>query len=59
VEMSLVPRADAIRDTAQIIKMVVDDDTEEVLGVSMVGNRAGEVIREAAMAMGFHAKVQD
>jgi mercuric reductase len=39
--------------------MVVDDETEEVLGVSMVGNRAGEVIHEAAMAMGFHAKVQD
>jgi hypothetical protein len=49
VETSLVPRVGAIRDTAGIIKMVVDDDTEEVLGVSMVGNRAGEVIHEAAM----------
>jgi pyruvate/2-oxoglutarate dehydrogenase complex dihydrolipoamide dehydrogenase (E3) component len=33
-----------------------DDETEEVLGVSMVGNSAGEVIHEAAMAMHFHAK---
>lgn len=59
VPMSLVPRAGAIRDTAGIIKMVADDETEEVLGVSMVGNSAGEVIHEAAMAMRFHAKIQD
>ncbi len=59
VPMSLVPRAGAIRDTAGMIKMVADDDTEEVLGVSMVGNSAGEVIHEAAMAMRFHAKIHD
>ena len=57
--MSLVPRAGAIRDTRGIIKMVADDDTNEVLGVSMVGHDAGEVIHEAAMARHFHAKVQD
>jgi mercuric reductase len=39
--------------------MVADDETEEVLGVSMVGNNAGKVIHEAAMAMRFRAKVQD
>jgi mercuric reductase len=59
VPMSLVPRAGAIRDTAGMIKMVADDDNEEVLGVSMVGNSAGEVIHEAAMAMRFRAKIHD
>lgn len=59
VPMELVPRAGAIRDTAGLIKMVADDNTEEVLGVSMVGNSAGEVIHEAAMAMRFRAKIQD
>jgi mercuric reductase len=59
VPMSLVPRAGAIRDTAGIIKMVADADTEEVLGVAMVGHTAGEVIHEAAMAMRFHAKIDD
>jgi mercuric reductase len=59
VPMSLVPRAGAIRDTRGMIKMVADDNTEEVLGVSMVGNSAGEVIHEAAMAMRFHAKIRD
>jgi len=59
VPISLVPRAGAIRDMAGMIKMVADDDTEEVLGVSMVGNSAGEVIHEAAMGMRFHAKIND
>ena len=59
IPMSLVPRAGAIRDTRGIIKMVADKDTNEVLGVSIVGHNAGEVIHEAAMAMRFHAKIQD
>jgi mercuric reductase len=42
-----------------MVKMVADDETEEVLGVSMVANSAGEVIHEAAMAMHFHAKIND
>ncbi len=57
--MSLVPRAGAIRDMRGIIKMVADDKTEEVLGVSMVGSNVGEVIHEAAMGLRFHAKIQD
>lgn len=59
VPMSLVPRAGAIRDTKGLIKMVADSDTDEVLGVSMVGPNAGEVIHEAAMALRFRAKVHD
>jgi mercuric reductase len=59
IPMSLVPRAGAIRDTRGIIKMVADADTDEVLGVSMVGPNAGEVIHEAAMGLRFHAKLQD
>jgi mercuric reductase len=59
VPMSLVPRAGAIRDTAGLIKMVADAGTEEVLGVSMVGNSAGEVIQQAAMALRFRAKIND
>jgi mercuric reductase len=57
--MSLVPRAGAIRDTRGIIKMVADAKTDEVLGVSMVGVSAGEVIHEAAMALRFRARLQD
>ena len=57
--MSLVPRAGAARDTRGFIKMVADADTDEVLGVTMLGHGAGEVIHEAAMAMRFHARVAD
>jgi mercuric reductase len=59
VPMTLVPRAGAIRDTRGFIKMVANAETNEVLGVAMVGQNAGEVIHEAAMALRFHAKLHD
>ena len=59
IPMTLVPRAAAIRDTRGMIKMVADADTNEVLGVSMVGRNAGEVIHEAAMALRFRATIHD
>jgi len=57
--MSLVPRAGAIRDTRGIVKMVANAKTGEVLGVTMIGNSATEVIHEAAMALRFRATLQD
>lgn len=57
--MDIVPRAGAIHDTRGLIKMVADAETNEVLGVGMVGANAAEVIHEAAMAMRFRAKVED
>ncbi len=59
VPMRVVPRASAVRDTRGLIKMVLDWDTKRVLGVSMVGRDAGEVIHEAAMALRFKATVHD
>ncbi len=59
VPMEYVPRAGAIRDTRGVIKMVANARTNEVLGVSMVGVNAGEVIHEAAMGMRFHATLDD
>ncbi|MGH2375864.1 MAG: mercury(II) reductase [bacterium] len=59
VPMRIVPRAGAIRDTRGLIKMVLDWDSKRVLGVSMVGRDAGEVIHEAAMALRFKATVYD
>jgi mercuric reductase len=59
IPMSFVPRAGAIRATQGIIKMVANAQTNEVLGVSMVGHNAAEVIHEAAMAMRFRAKISD
>lgn len=55
----LVPRAGAIYQTSGFIKMVADAKTHEVLGVTMIGHHAGEVIHEAAMAMRFRATLDD
>src|SRR5581483_8918988 len=59
VPIHLVPRAGAVRDTRGIIKMVLEAASGKVLGVSMVGRDAGEVIHEAAMGMRFGATVHD
>lgn len=59
VPMSLVPRAGAVRDTRGVIKMVADRKTGKVLGVSMHGLNAAEVIHEAAMGIRFGATVDD
>lgn len=59
IPMELVPRAGAIRDTRGVIKMVADAHTNEVLGVSMLGAQASEVIHEAAVGMRFHATIDD
>ena len=57
--MSVIPRAGTIRDTTGFVKMVADAKTNEVLGVTMIGNSAAEVIHEAAMALRFRAKLHD
>jgi mercuric reductase len=54
--MSIVPRAGAIHDTRGIVKMVTDARTDRVLGVTIIGNSAGEVIHEAAMALRLNAE---
>jgi len=59
IPLSVVPRAGAIRDTRGVIKMVLDDATRRVVGVSMLGTNAGEVIHEAAMALRFGATADD
>ena len=59
IPMSAVPRAGAIRDTRGLIKMVLERPTRRVVGVSMLGPNAGEVIGEAAMALRFGATTAD
>lgn len=59
VPMTLIPRAAAVRSTRGVIKMVADGKTRKVLGVSMHGLNAAEVIHEAAMGLRFGAKIDD
>jgi len=57
--MSYVPRAGAVRDTRGFVKMVADAESAKVLGVTMVGRDAGEVIHEAAMGLRLGATIKD
>jgi len=59
VKMEQVPRAQAVRNPHGVIKMVAERETRRVLGVSMVGMDAAEVIHEAAMGIRLGAKVED
>lgn len=59
VPLAYVPRAGATLDTRGLVKLVADARTREVLGASMVGANAAEVIHEAAMGMRFHATLDD
>jgi mercuric reductase len=57
--LSMVPRAGAIREIRGVITMVQDRRSRRVIGVSMLGKNAGEVIHEAAMALRFGATTND
>jgi mercuric reductase len=59
IPLDLVSRAGATHQTDGIAKMVINKDTHEVVGVSLVMPNAGEVIHEAAMAMRFRARLED
>lgn len=59
VKMDQVPRAQAVRNSRGVIKMVAERDSRRVLGVSMVGMGAAEVIHEAAMGMRLGATIDD
>jgi mercuric reductase len=59
VKMEQVPRAQAVRNARGVIKMVAERDSRRVLGISMVGVGAAEVIHEAAMGMRLGATIDD
>ncbi len=59
VKMEQVPRAQAVRNARGVIKMIAERDSRRVLGVSMVGIGAAEVIHEAAMGVRLGATIED
>ena len=52
-------RARAMGDTAGLVKIVADGQTDRVLGVHIVGPMASELVAEAVMAMSFQASAED
>ncbi|MEM9821615.1 MAG: dihydrolipoyl dehydrogenase [Bacteroidota bacterium] len=52
-------RARASTDTEGMIKVLADEETDEVLGVHMVGPRVADLIAEAVVAMEYRASAED
>jgi dihydrolipoamide dehydrogenase len=52
-------RARALGDTTGLVKVIADAETDEVVGVHMVGPMVSELIAEAVMAMEFKASAED
>lgn len=52
-------RARASMDTDGLVKVLADKETDEILGVHMIGPRCADMIAEAVVAMEFRASAED
>lgn len=57
--LSSVPRAIVNRETRGLIKMVADASTDELLGVSILSEAAGEVIQAAVVSLKFRLTAKE
>lgn len=57
--MKALGRSRASGDIAGLVKIIADKDTDEVLGVHMIGARTADLIAEAVTAMEFRASAED
>ena len=59
VDMADVPKARAVEDTRGLLQVVKHHETDEIVGVHMVGPRAADMIPEATLAVKFGFTVDD
>ena len=52
-------RARASADLDGLVKVLADEETDEVLGIHMIGPRAADMIAEAVVAMEYRASAED
>ena len=57
--MRALGRARASMDTDGFVKILADQQTDEILGVHIVGARAADLIAEGVTAMEFRASAED
>ena len=57
--MRALGRSRASGDTDGFVKILADAETDEVLGVHMIGARVADLIAEAVVAMEFRASAED
>lgn len=54
LDMSLVPKAVAIRNSQGFVKMIIDKESKKILGVHAICELAAEIIQEATLAIQFN-----
>ena len=54
-----IGRAVAMNETAGLVKILADSETDRILGVHMCGANVSEIIHEAVVAMEFHGAADD
>jgi len=59
VQMADVPRAKAVENTDGLVHVVKHHETDEIVGVHIVGPRAADMITEATLAVKFGLTVDD
>lgn len=57
--LSASGRAQAMDDTAGLVKVISDTKTDRILGIHIIGPNASELIAEAVVAMEFAASTED
>ncbi|MCP4120443.1 MAG: dihydrolipoyl dehydrogenase [Bacteroidetes bacterium] len=58
-QMRALGRSRASMDIEGIVKVLAHEETDEILGVHMIGARAADMIAEAVVAMEFRASAED
>lgn len=59
VQMEEVPRAKTVENTDGLVQVVKHHETDEIVGVHMVGSRAADTIMGATLAVKFGLTVDD
>lgn len=59
VEVARIPKAQAVKETRGLIKMVIHPENSTVLGVHMVAPFAADLIHEATLAVKFGLTIDD
>ncbi|OIB57296.1 mercury(II) reductase [Natrialba sp. SSL1] len=59
VQMEDVPRAKAVKNRDGVVQVVKHHETDDIVGVHMVGPRAADMIMEATLAVKFGLTVDD
>ena len=57
--MQDVPKAKAVKETRGLVQVVAHHETDEIVGVHMIGPRTADIIPEATVAVKFGLTVDD